>query len=162
MSQTGEPRENAEHVSDLPPALESPVGQLSNFCGKPKAEEIEKIYFSLRVSEAYQIASNMVVVGQRLNGVFHASGCKILEERISGSQRQQTERRAFAFFRLRKKPVYNFVGCPVATNREKIPEASSVSVSSKLDSFSGASCRCNFEIDTRSAHALESGAGESP
>jgi hypothetical protein len=86
MLQARKSREHAENVSQLAPALEATVHQLSHVGRESQAHQIQEINFTFGMPQADHVAGSSRARPECFDRVFHAARGEILEEGISGPE----------------------------------------------------------------------------
>src|SRR3984885_13245854 len=84
------------------------------------------------VTQTQYVATPTPVCEQRFDSILHASITEIAQKRIAGSQRQECQRGTLPAEGLRVQAVHDFERCAVAADRNKVPDATPISVPGNL------------------------------
>src|SRR5579863_2962579 len=113
--------ENAEKIAEVSERFECAIGERADVGGKSNTENVERKNFAGGVREADQVNGTCAIGKKSLHRGFRAVVGEIAQERISGAERQKSQRDALCLGIAGENAVENFVRGAIAPNREKLP-----------------------------------------
>src|SRR5579863_2437195 len=152
--------ENAEKIAEVSERFECAIGERADVGGKSNAEDVERKNFSGSVREADQVNGTGAIGKKSLHRGFRAVVGEIAQERISGAERQESERDALSFGIAGENSVENFVRGAIAADREKPPIALRISFARKLQRVAGPGGGDHVNVEAFFAKASQCRAGE--
>src|ERR1700731_1035389 len=124
--------EDAEQITEIAKRLEHAIGQSSDIGRKANAQKIEGINFAGGVRQAQKIDGASAAFEERLHRSCGSVLCKIAQEGIAGTQRQEPQRDALNGGAPRKNAVEDFVGGAITADGKKAPVPLPVGFAGKL------------------------------
>src|SRR6267143_5518469 len=124
--------EDAEQITEIAKRLEQAIGQSGDIRRKAHAQKIEGINFAGGVRQAQKVDGASAAFEKRLHRSCGSVLCKIAQEGIAGTQRQETQRDALNRGASRKNAVEDFVSGAITADGKKAPVALPVGFAGKL------------------------------
>src|ERR1700731_813334 len=107
------------------------------------------------MAQAQHVARSASVSKQRFDPVFHALMTEVAQKRIAGAQRQKRQRWTLTARGLRIQAIHVLVRSSVATDCDKVPDASAISFAGNFRRLSG-SARLRYRcLDAASLQAVQ-------
>src|SRR2546427_349995 len=124
--------EDAEQITEIAKRLEQAIGQSGDIRRKAHAQKIEGINFAGGVRQAQKVDGASAAFEKPLHRSCGSVFCKIAQEGIAGTQRQETQRDALNRGASRKNAVEDFVSGAITADGKKAPVALPVGFAGKL------------------------------